>query len=196
MSAPGKARARAEELRAEIERHNRLYYAESAPEISDAEFDRLFRELQELEERHPELATPDSPTQRVGAPLPEGVSFEKVAQGISARFPDRKPVRIIPVGEVMYRLHQRMQQGKVPGYKHVADLYEDGVHLKSEGKYVEAVTHYATVFADDPHDCITTGLRFWRAPYGVDKQFAEIVWDVAWDTVTSYPPTGVKTASP
>lgn len=59
---------RAAFLRAEIERHNRLYYIEERPEISDTEFDRLFRELQELEERYPELRTPDSPTQRVGAP--------------------------------------------------------------------------------------------------------------------------------
>src|SRR4051812_31540881 len=53
-------------LRAEIERHNRLYYVDDAPEITDAEYDRLFRELQALEVEHPELATPDSPTQRVG----------------------------------------------------------------------------------------------------------------------------------
>ena len=60
------------ELRQEIERHNRLYYVENAPEITDAEYDRLFRELQELEEKHPELRTPDSPTQRVGgAPAAE-----------------------------------------------------------------------------------------------------------------------------
>jgi DNA ligase (NAD+) len=59
---------RAAFLRAEIERHNRLYYVEERPEISDTEFDMLFRELQELEERYPELRTPDSPTQRVGAP--------------------------------------------------------------------------------------------------------------------------------
>jgi hypothetical protein len=119
-------------------------------------------------------------------------NFEKVARGISAKFPDRKPVRIIPVGEVLYRLHLRMKEGKVPGFKHVADLYEDGVHLKSEGKYVEAVTHYATVFQDDPHGSITAGLRFWRGPYSVDKQFAEVVWDVVWEVVTTYPYTGVK----
>jgi DNA ligase (NAD+) len=63
MSAPRDQVAR---LRAEIERHNRLYYVEDAPEITDAEYDRLFRELQTLEAEHPELATADSPTQRVG----------------------------------------------------------------------------------------------------------------------------------
>jgi DNA ligase (NAD+) len=66
------ARQRAAQLKKEIERHNRLYYAEDAPEISDADYDALFRELVELERAHPELVAPDSPTQRVGsAPLPE-----------------------------------------------------------------------------------------------------------------------------
>ena len=63
MSSP---RERVAALRAEIERHNRLYYEADAPEITDAEYDRLFRELEGLEREHPELATPDSPTQRVG----------------------------------------------------------------------------------------------------------------------------------
>src|SRR5688500_3807407 len=64
------AAKRAEHLRSELERHNRLYYQQAAPEISDREFDQLLRELQDIEQAHPELITPDSPTQRVGgAPL-------------------------------------------------------------------------------------------------------------------------------
>jgi len=58
--------ARVAELRAQIERANRLYYEQDAPEIADAEYDALMRELGELEAAHPELVTPDSPTQRVG----------------------------------------------------------------------------------------------------------------------------------
>ena len=58
--------ARAAALRQEIERHNYAYYVLDAPTIPDAEYDRLFRELQALEAEHPELVTPDSPTQRVG----------------------------------------------------------------------------------------------------------------------------------
>jgi DNA ligase (NAD+) len=60
------ARQRVDELRARIEHANYRYYVLDAPEISDAEFDRLLRELGDLERRHPELLTPDSPTQRVG----------------------------------------------------------------------------------------------------------------------------------
>jgi len=56
-----------ENLRREINRHNQLYYVQDNPEISDAQYDTLIRRLKELEEAHPELVTPDSPTQRVGA---------------------------------------------------------------------------------------------------------------------------------
>ena len=55
-------------LRDEIRRHDYLYYVKDRPEISDSKYDRLFRELVELEQAHPELVTPDSPSQRVGAP--------------------------------------------------------------------------------------------------------------------------------
>ncbi len=58
--------ARATALRREIDRHNHAYYVLDSPTIPDAEYDRLFRELQALEAEHPELVTPDSPTQRVG----------------------------------------------------------------------------------------------------------------------------------
>ena len=70
------SKARIAQLRRELEEHNRRYYDEAAPTISDAEYDALFRELRELEEKHPELITPDSPTQRVGERPSEG--FAKV----------------------------------------------------------------------------------------------------------------------
>ncbi|MEO1765714.1 NAD-dependent DNA ligase LigA [Thiobacter aerophilum] len=72
MTAPREIAERIRKLREEIARHDYLYYVRNAPEIPDAEYDRLFRELQELEARYPELVTPDSPTQRVGgAPASE-----------------------------------------------------------------------------------------------------------------------------
>ena len=66
-----------EALRETIRHHEYLYYGLDAPEISDAEFDKLMRELKSLEAKHPELVTPDSPTQRVGGKPKEG--FPKVA---------------------------------------------------------------------------------------------------------------------
>jgi DNA ligase (NAD+) len=61
------AAARVRELRSAIEHHNYRYHVLDDPEVSDAEYDRLLRELKALEEQHPDLITPDSPTQRVGA---------------------------------------------------------------------------------------------------------------------------------
>lgn len=69
---PPDAQRRAAELRAIIDRHNYRYYVLDSPEISDAEYDRLFRELRDLEERYPALLTTNSPTQRVGAPIDRG----------------------------------------------------------------------------------------------------------------------------
>ncbi len=60
-------KARAEDLRRQIDHHNYRYYVLDQPEISDAEYDRMMRELEQIERDHPELRTPDSPTQRVGA---------------------------------------------------------------------------------------------------------------------------------
>ena len=68
------------ELRAELNAHNTAYYVNDAPSITDAEYDALFRELAQLEAQHPELMTPDSPTQRVGGvPLPQ---FDKVRHAV------------------------------------------------------------------------------------------------------------------
>ena len=63
---PATVARRAAALRREIAEHNERYYVDDAPTISDAEYDALFRELQSIEATHPELRTPDSPTQRVG----------------------------------------------------------------------------------------------------------------------------------
>ena len=66
MAASADATARAGVLREQLEHHNHRYYVLDAPDVPDAEYDRLFRELQALEAQHPELLTADSPTQRVG----------------------------------------------------------------------------------------------------------------------------------
>ena len=80
MSIPRDAAARAAALRREIEQHNYQYYVLDQPLIPDAQYDVLFRELQELEARHPELRVPDSPTQRVGAAPAE--AFEGVTHRV------------------------------------------------------------------------------------------------------------------
>ena len=83
MVGPSKRAAqRARTLRGKLQRHAHLYYVRDAPEIEDAEYDRLFRELQDLETAHPELATTDSPTRRVGAPVEGGFPPAKHVQAM------------------------------------------------------------------------------------------------------------------
>src|SRR5687767_6317301 len=74
------SRVRISQLRQELEEHNRRYYDDAAPTISDQDYDALFRELQALEAAHPELITPDSPTQRVGEKATAG--FKQVRHAV------------------------------------------------------------------------------------------------------------------
>lgn len=77
MAVPEDVKKRVDRLRKQINYHNYLYYILNAPEISDAEYDRLFRELQELEERYPEVVSEDSPTQYIG------VKFDGLPPGLT-----------------------------------------------------------------------------------------------------------------
>lgn len=74
------SKERLAQLRLEIEEHDRRYYVDARPSVSDADYDALFRELRELEAAHPELVTPDSPTQRVGGKATAG--FQQVRHGV------------------------------------------------------------------------------------------------------------------
>jgi DNA ligase (NAD+) len=131
MSAGRGPRQRAARLRTEIERHNFLYYVKDQPEITDAEYDALFQELAALEQAHPELATADSPTQRVGAPpLAEfaEVTHRTPMLSISNAFAedevrafDRRVREALGVDEVEYAA-----EPKFDGLA-VSLLYRDGV---------------------------------------------------------------------
>src|SRR5260370_9498898 len=92
MASTADVAARVEELRQQLNRHNYLYYSENRPEVTDAEYDRLWRELVALEEAHPELITPDSPTQRPGgratelfAPIEHLVAMLSLANPMAAQ---------------------------------------------------------------------------------------------------------------
>ena len=122
---------RVDKLRAEINRHNYLYYVLDAPEIPDAEYDRLLRELEELERAHPELVVPDSPTQRVGAaPLKAfgGVRHDIPMLSLSNAFSeeevadfDRRAREKLGIDVIEY-----VAEPKLDGLA-VSLLYEDGV---------------------------------------------------------------------
>jgi DNA ligase (NAD+) len=115
--------AQVADLRQKIDYHNYRYYVLDNPEISDAEYDRMFRELQELEKAHPELASPDSPTQRAGMEPSE--QFTKVAH----RVPMLSLANAFTEAEVK-AFHKRVQ-GLLDTEKisYVTELKIDGVAI-------------------------------------------------------------------
>jgi DNA ligase (NAD+) len=143
MAAPKALRARVEALRREIERHNRLYYLEDAPEITDAEYDRLFQELQQIESQHPELRTPDSPTQRVGgAPLKELAPVRHEVPMLSIR----TETDIGETGAVSFdaRIRRELRlETSAPQVEYAAELKFDGLAISlryEDGALARAAT--------------------------------------------------------
>ncbi|MDP6438691.1 MAG: NAD-dependent DNA ligase LigA, partial [Candidatus Brocadiia bacterium] len=133
---------RATELRRTIERHNYLYYVEAEPEISDRAFDALMDELRELERAHPELITPDSPTQRVGGqPLEAFVTAEHIVPMLS--------IDNTYNPEEVRKFHERVLKGlgmeaeQAEGLRYVVEPKVDGVAISlvyEGGVLVRAVT--------------------------------------------------------
>ena len=146
------ARKETEKLRAEIERHNRLYYVEAAPEISDRDYDALLHRLETIEKQFPELATPDSPTRRVGGEPLKG--FENV----------RHTVPMISLAntynkEELVEFDGRVRKllGGTP-YSYVLEPKIDGVAISlryENGLLVRAVTRGDGTTGDD----VTANIR-------------------------------------
>jgi DNA ligase (NAD+) len=134
---------RADSLRELLHHHGHRYYVLDAPEIPDAEYDKLFRELQELEAAHPELLTPDSPTQRVGGKALDG--FTKVRHRVPM-LSIRTETDITASGaenfDARVRRELALKEGDPP-VEYVAELKFDGlaINLRYEhGVLVQAAT--------------------------------------------------------
>ena len=126
-----------EKLRDELRRHERLYYVLDQPEITDAEYDALMRQLRDLETQHPELASPDSPTQRVGGKPREG--FVKVQHSSPMLSLDNA------LNEGELRDFDRRVRELLGGaeYRYVCELKLDGLSMAAqyrEGRLAQAVT--------------------------------------------------------
>ena len=134
------------QLRRELHNHNHNYYVLNAPEISDYEFDRLMRELQDLEAEHPELYDPTSPTMRVGSDITN--EFVQVAH----RYPMLSLGNTYSEGEVR-DFYERVQRalGNEP-FELCCEIKYDGVSISltyEEGRLVRAVTRGDGVQGDD-----------------------------------------------
>jgi DNA ligase (NAD+) len=134
---PKKVTAEIEDLREKLHHHEHLYYVLDQPAISDAEYDRLMRRLQELEATHPETITPDSPTQRVGGKPREG--FVKVRHSSPMLSLDNALN-----AEEMRAFDERVRELlKGEPYEYVAELKLDGLSMAvhyQDGKMVRAIT--------------------------------------------------------
>src|SRR5438067_3171542 len=158
-----------EKLRAELERHNRLYYQEAAPEISDFEFDQQLKRLQELEAAHPEFADPNSPTQRVGG-VPMTGDFATVIHD--------PPMLSIENAYTLEELHEwdaRVKKGLgVEDVEYEAELKIDGVSidlLYENGALARAATRGDGVRGDD----VTPNVRTVRTlPLKIDPRFKRL----------------------
>src|SRR5947209_7961133 len=125
-----------EKLREELRRHEHLYYVLDKPEITDAEYDALMRQLQELETARPELAAADSPTQRVGGKPREG--FTKVRHSSAMLSLDNA------LNEDELRAFDRRVRDLLEGaeYRYVTELKMDGLSMAAyfqDGAFQQAV---------------------------------------------------------
>jgi DNA ligase (NAD+) len=166
MEDKAAVRERIEELKRQIRYHDYRYYALDSPEISDAEYDRLFRELVELEEAHPEFADPDSPTRRVGFPPLEAfptfehrvpmLSLENAMSESELREFDRRVRKLLEhAGPVEY-----VAEPKMDGLA-VEVVYVDGVlssaGTRGDGYHGEDVTPNVKTIRAIPLRLFTAG---------------------------------------
>ena len=143
MAVTPKVQERVDALRELLHHHAHRYYVLDEPELPDAEYDRLFRELQELEARHPELVTPDSPTQRVGGGILEGSA--KVRHKVPM-LSIRTETDIEASGARNFDARVRRELGLTeadPAVEYVAELKFDGLAINlryEQGVLVQAAT--------------------------------------------------------
>lgn len=145
------ARRRVERLRALIREHDYRYYVLDRPSISDAEYDRLFAELQQIEAVYPQLVTPDSPTRRVaGAPLPAFPTIRHLAPVLSLEsVTDPQAVRRFDerVRGIVRDAHRRyMLEPKFDGVS-LEVVYRDGVLLRVTVEEVSGIGRLARPIA-------------------------------------------------
>lgn len=148
-----KAQERAAELRRLLHHHNHLYYVESRPEISDKEFDRLLKELEDLEAKHPDLVTADSPTQRVGGRPVE--SFATVVHRVPMLSVD-KAFDAQELRDFDGRVRKLLNKGEPVRY--VVELKIDGVSISLT--YADGVLTQAATRGDGERgDDVTANLK-------------------------------------
>jgi len=171
FAEPPSPAARAAELRAQLHHHAHRYYTLDEPEIPDAEYDRLFRELQAIEAEHPELLTPDSPTQRVGgAILKELVPVRHAVPMLSIRTETDTEATGAVAFDARVRRELKLSETDPP-VDYLAELKFDGLAMSlryEQGVLVTAATRGDGETGEDvTHNVRTIGQIPLRLPEGV-----------------------------
>src|SRR6516162_2980221 len=159
-----KPEKRAAELRRLIEHHNYLYYQEAKPEISDREFDNLLDELRKVEAAHPDLITPDSPTQRVGGQPIDGfqtvvhrepmLSIDNTYSPDELREFDRRVRKLLPGETITYVVELKID-GVAISLTYQNGLFTTGV-TRGDGERGDDVTHNLKTIRELPMRLRTT----------------------------------------
>ncbi len=112
--------------------------------------------------------------------------FVDLMKAVREANPDmKKPIRIIPVGDVMYALDKKMQAGELPGFESIYNVYKDGIHLGPYGSYIAGLTFASTMYKIDPR-----GLS--SSAYGeLDPNVVKIIQNTVWDVVSKHPYAGI-----
>ncbi len=190
FSLPPSPQVRIRELRAAIARHNHLYYSKAAPEVSDADYDQLFRELEDLEKLHPEFHDPNSPTLRVGGAPIDG--FQQIRHAVPMLSIDDvfelSPDALTKTGaarpeQELIEFYQRLRKNlgrdavtvtvepKIDGVA-VSLRYENGrlVHAatRGDGQTGDDVTHNVRTIRSIPLELASHGLS--KSPQSIDVE--------------------------
>ncbi len=105
---------------------------------------------------------------------------------------------MVPVGDVLLELHERMKTGKGPGCNDIAQVYADGIHFNNVGSYVVGTTFYATLFREDPRGMTAEPYNEKLDPKKdrlIDEKLAAVIQDAVWNVVSEHPLAGVRRAS-
>jgi len=113
--------------------------------------------------------------------------FEDLLLACRTTHTNTKPILIIPVGDVFYALNNRMNNGLIPGYTKIWQIYTDGIHLNNIGSYITGLTFYSTMYKADPRGTAVP------AAYGsIPNDIAAAIQQAVWDVVSTYQYSGVS----
>ena len=126
--------------------------------------------------------------------------YEVMVYGLRLKNVSKKPALLIPVGDVILLLGEKMKAGLMPGYNNPYDFYSDEVHVNNDGSYIVACTYYATIYKTSPIGLPFSGYQGQPASRDdhvkITPELAKIIQETVWEVVATNPLTGVTSKEP